>query len=104
MLDQHGFEPVREAPTQLRLRNCPFQPFAAKATDLVCGLNHAFVTGYLQAMEITGVQAVLAARRPSSPPAPANAASSSAPPHPARHERPVPWGPRAGGGRQGRPM
>ncbi|MGW0424099.1 helix-turn-helix transcriptional regulator [Streptomyces sp. NPDC003015] len=62
MLDQHGFEPVRETPTQLRLRNCPFQPLAAKATDLVCGMNHAFVTGYLQAMEITGVRAVLAPR------------------------------------------
>ncbi|MGG7570007.1 helix-turn-helix domain-containing protein [Streptomyces sirii] len=30
MLDRHGFEPVRETPTQLRLRNCPFHPWRAK--------------------------------------------------------------------------
>ncbi|WP_031055830.1 helix-turn-helix transcriptional regulator [Streptomyces ochraceiscleroticus] len=62
MLDQHGFEPVREGPAGLRLRNCPFHPLAAKAPDLVCGMNHAFLTGYLETMEITGVQAVLAPR------------------------------------------
>ncbi|MGW0819138.1 helix-turn-helix transcriptional regulator [Streptomyces viridiviolaceus] len=62
MLDQHGFEPFREEPTGLRLRNCPFHPLAAKAPDLVCGMNHAFLTGYLETMEITGVQAVLAPR------------------------------------------
>ncbi|MFI5685417.1 helix-turn-helix transcriptional regulator [Streptomyces sp. NPDC051636] len=62
MLGRQGFEPVRETPTRLRLANCPFHPLAAKAPDLVCGMNHAFVTGYLQGMEITGVQAVLAPR------------------------------------------
>lgn len=62
MLERYGFEPVRESLTRLRLRNCPFQPFAAKAPDLVCGMNHAFVSGYLQAMELTGVEAVLAPR------------------------------------------
>jgi len=62
MLDQYGFEPVRETATQLRLRNCPFHPLAAKAPDLVCGMNHAFVTGYLEAMHISGVEAVLAPR------------------------------------------
>lgn len=62
MLGRHGFEPVRETATRLRLTNCPFHPLAAKAPDLVCGMNHAFVTGYLQGMEITGVQALLAPR------------------------------------------
>ncbi|MEU5364038.1 helix-turn-helix domain-containing protein [Streptomyces sp. NPDC005925] len=62
MLDQHGFEPVRETPTRLRLNNCPFHPLAAKAPDLVCGMNYAFLAGYLQAVEISGVQAVLAPR------------------------------------------
>ncbi|WP_336048105.1 helix-turn-helix transcriptional regulator [Streptomyces sp. CA2R101] len=62
MLDQHGFEPVRETPTQLRLRNCPFHPLAAKAPDLVCGMNHAFIAGYLQGLEVRGVEAVLAPR------------------------------------------
>ncbi|SEB90031.1 metalloregulator ArsR/SmtB family transcription factor [Streptomyces sp. TLI_105] len=62
MLDQHGFEPEREGPTRLRLRNCPFHPLAAKAPDLVCGMNHAFLTGYLQGLRATAVQAVLAPR------------------------------------------
>lgn len=59
MLERHGFEPARRATTQLRLRNCPFHPLAAKAPDLVCAMNHAFLTGYLDGLEITGLQAVL---------------------------------------------
>ncbi|MFD9816094.1 helix-turn-helix transcriptional regulator [Streptomyces sp. NPDC059080] len=62
MLDRHGFEPVRETPTQLRLLNCPFQPLAAQAPELVCGMNHAFITGYLQGLEVGGVEAILAPR------------------------------------------
>jgi predicted ArsR family transcriptional regulator len=62
MLDEHGFEPVRETPTRVRLRNCPFHPLAAEAPDLVCGMNHAFLCGYLQAMGITAVRAELAPR------------------------------------------
>jgi predicted ArsR family transcriptional regulator len=60
LLDRYGYEPVRETPTQLRLRNCPFHPLAAKAPDLVCGMNHAFLSGYLRGLEVNGVQAVLA--------------------------------------------
>lgn len=51
---------VRETPTRLRLRNCPFHPLAAKAPDLVCGMNQAFLSGYLGGLEVNGVQAVLA--------------------------------------------
>ena len=36
-------------PDPLRLRNCPFHPLAAKAPDLVCGINHAFLSGLLTA-------------------------------------------------------
>jgi predicted ArsR family transcriptional regulator len=60
LLDQYGYEPVRDTPTQLRLRNCPFHPLAAKAPDLVCGMNHAFLTGYLGGLKVNGLQAVLA--------------------------------------------
>ncbi|WP_259294622.1 hypothetical protein [Streptomyces canus] len=42
MLDRYGFEPAREAP------------------DLVCGMNHAFLTGSLQGLRAPAVQAVLA--------------------------------------------
>ncbi|MFF1280742.1 helix-turn-helix transcriptional regulator [Streptomyces sp. NPDC058299] len=60
LLEGYGYEPVREAPTRLRLRNCPFHPLAAKAPGLVCGMNQAFLSGYLTGLEVRGVQAVLA--------------------------------------------
>ncbi len=60
LLNQYGYEPVREAPARIRLRNCPFHPLAAKAPDLVCGMNHAFLSGYLNGLQVSGVQAVLA--------------------------------------------
>ncbi|MEV0585068.1 helix-turn-helix domain-containing protein [Nonomuraea sp. NPDC050310] len=62
MLDEHGFEPAREAPDRVRLRNCPFHPFAAQAPDLVCGMNHAFLSGYVEGLRATAVEAVLAPR------------------------------------------
>lgn len=60
MLERHGFEPVRQGATRLRLRNCPFHPLAAKAPDLICAMNEAFVAGYLDGLHVTGLQAVLA--------------------------------------------
>jgi predicted ArsR family transcriptional regulator len=59
MLDAYGYEPVRESPTEVRLHNCPFHPLATKATDLVCGLNQAFLGGYLTGLDAASVQAVL---------------------------------------------
>ncbi|MEV0233753.1 transcriptional regulator [Nonomuraea sp. NPDC050786] len=59
LLEQHGFEPYRTGPTDIRLRNCPFHPLAAKAPDLVCGMNHGFLAGYLDGLQATGVEAVL---------------------------------------------
>jgi predicted ArsR family transcriptional regulator len=44
------------------LRNCPFHPFAAKAPDLVCGINHAFLDGFLAGLRASSVQAVLEPR------------------------------------------
>lgn len=60
MLEAYGFEPVREGPTDVRLRNCPFHPLAAKAPELVCGMNHAFLAGYLDGLGVAGVEAALA--------------------------------------------
>jgi predicted ArsR family transcriptional regulator len=62
VLERHGFEPVREAPRCVRLRNCPFHPLAAKAPDLVCGINHALLAGLLDGLGAPAVQAVLAPR------------------------------------------
>ncbi|MEU3933792.1 hypothetical protein AB0E85_17385 [Streptomyces sp. NPDC029044] len=60
LLDQYGYEPERVTPTRPRLRNCPFHPLATKAPDLVCGMNHAFLSGYLGGLDVNGVRAVLA--------------------------------------------
>lgn len=48
-LDDLGFEPALESgeTDRLILRNCPFHALAAEQTDLVCGLNHAYVEGLL---------------------------------------------------------
>jgi predicted ArsR family transcriptional regulator len=62
LLERLGFEPdrVREAPEALRLRNCPFQRLAARHTELVCGLNQAFITGILHGLGMTALEAELA--------------------------------------------
>jgi predicted ArsR family transcriptional regulator len=59
LLAERGFEPTRESAACLRLRNCPFHPLAATAPDLVCGLNHALVSGIMDGLQASGVDAVL---------------------------------------------
>lgn len=61
-LSRYGFEPSRDTATCVRLRNCPFHPMAAKAPDLVCAINHAFLTGFLAGLEAPTVRALLAPR------------------------------------------
>ncbi|CAM03961.1 putative ArsR family transcriptional regulator [Saccharopolyspora erythraea NRRL 2338] len=58
----YGFEPDRETPTCVRLRNCPFHPLTAKSPELVCGLNHAFLRGFLAGLQARSVEAVLEPR------------------------------------------
>ena len=62
VLARHGFEPTRVTPACLRLRNCPFHPLAAKAPDLVCAINHAFLSGILTGLNATAVRALLEPR------------------------------------------
>src|SRR5215213_1466302 len=52
-----GYAPAR-APAQLQLRNCPFQQLARRAPELVCGLNHEFLTGLLAGLRSRRVDAV----------------------------------------------
>ena len=59
VLERHGFEPDRPAPTRIRLRNCPFHPLAAKAPALICGINQSFCTGVLAGLDASTVEAVL---------------------------------------------
>jgi predicted ArsR family transcriptional regulator len=58
-LQQWGFEPERTASGCLRLRNCPFRPLATRAPELVCGINHAFLAGFLDSLGAAAVHAVL---------------------------------------------
>jgi predicted ArsR family transcriptional regulator len=62
MLERHGFEPARVTPTLVRLRNCPFQPLAGKDPELVCAINHAFVSGFLDGLGTTALDATLVPR------------------------------------------
>ncbi|GGU73172.1 transcriptional regulator [Streptomyces albospinus] len=59
-LDGFGFEPERSTPTLVLLRNCPFHPLAAKAPEVVCDINQAFLAGYLQGLGSDATDAVLA--------------------------------------------
>jgi predicted ArsR family transcriptional regulator len=61
-LQELGFQPSRESPTSVALRNCPFHPLAAKAPELVCELNRAFIAGYLAGIDGRTVDAVLEPR------------------------------------------
>jgi predicted ArsR family transcriptional regulator len=58
-LNRAGFEPDRSSPTCVRLRTCPFHPLAAKAPEMVCGINHAFVAGVVDGLDTAAVHAVL---------------------------------------------
>jgi predicted ArsR family transcriptional regulator len=62
VLERYGFEPMRAAPTLMRLRNCPFRPLAGKDPDLVCAINHAFLSGFLIGLGAPAVSAALAPR------------------------------------------
>ncbi|GAA0527262.1 transcriptional regulator [Saccharopolyspora subtropica] len=62
VLVSYGFEPERETPTCLRLRNCPFHPLTARSPELVCGINHAFLRGFLAGLQARSVEAVLEPR------------------------------------------
>ncbi|HST48544.1 helix-turn-helix transcriptional regulator [Jatrophihabitans sp.] len=59
LLKRHGYEPERVSSGCVALRNCPFHPLAEQARELVCGLNHAYLTGFLAGLDAPTVQAVL---------------------------------------------
>ena len=62
VLARYGFEPSRQSPGCVRLLNCPFHPLAARSPDLVCGINHAFLDGFLTGLHAPTVEATLAPR------------------------------------------
>lgn len=59
VLAELGFDPADDD-ERIRLRNCPFHELAAQQTELVCGLNQAFVGGLLDGLGRTDLDARLA--------------------------------------------
>ncbi len=57
-LTPYGYEP-RIGDDRLVLANCPFDALAREHTELVCGLNEAFVNGVLEGLGCSGVEACL---------------------------------------------
>jgi predicted ArsR family transcriptional regulator len=49
LLDQLGYAPERTR-GQVRLRNCPFHGVLDVAPELMCGVNHAYLTGLLEGL------------------------------------------------------
>jgi len=58
VLRQSGYEP-RPADGDLCLANCPFDRLARQHTELVCGMNVAFVSGVLDGLGCQSLEAVL---------------------------------------------
>ena len=58
-LERFGYEPARPGPRLVALRNCPFQPLAAQAPGLVCGINHSLLGGFLEGLSASSVVAEL---------------------------------------------
>ena len=56
-----GFEP-EQLTGKVLLRNCPFHALATRHTALVCGVNHAFVSGLVDGLGATDVDALLVPR------------------------------------------
>jgi predicted ArsR family transcriptional regulator len=53
-----GYEPRPEG-DGITLANCPFHALAREATELVCGMNHAYLAGMLDAIGATTLDAKL---------------------------------------------
>lgn len=59
-----GYEPYRTAWGATAFANCPFHRLAQSRPDIVCNLNHAFLTSLLGTLEVDEVEPVLACSRP----------------------------------------
>jgi predicted ArsR family transcriptional regulator len=59
VLEDHGYEPYRPAPGEVRLRNCPFHRLAKQDADLVCGMNQSFIDGVMRGLENDSVEVAL---------------------------------------------
>jgi predicted ArsR family transcriptional regulator len=58
VLARFGYQPQEEG-RDLQLRNCPFHALAVAHRSLVCGVNHAFLSGVLDGLDLPRFQARL---------------------------------------------
>lgn len=49
VLSEHGYEPHYDGDS-VYLANCPFHALAQEQTELACGMNHALITGVIDAL------------------------------------------------------
>ena len=56
VLESLGFEPYRSSPSEVRLRNCPFDPLSRVYTPLVCGVGQAVITGVTEGVGATALR------------------------------------------------
>jgi predicted ArsR family transcriptional regulator len=59
VLYDRGYEPYRDENGALRLRNCPFHALAQQSVELVCGMNRAFIAGFLEGLGSKSMNAEL---------------------------------------------
>jgi predicted ArsR family transcriptional regulator len=57
-LSELGYEPYRDGPA-VRMRNCPFHALSESFPPLICGMNHALITGLLTGLDAQSCQARL---------------------------------------------
>jgi predicted ArsR family transcriptional regulator len=59
LLERLGYEPSTFEDGRIRFRTCPFSPLAERAPEVVCGVNHAYVSGLVDGLGATSLEAVL---------------------------------------------
>jgi predicted ArsR family transcriptional regulator len=57
-LNELGYEPYLDGPV-VRMRNCPFHALSQRFPPLICGMNHALITGLLTGLDAQSCQARL---------------------------------------------
>jgi predicted ArsR family transcriptional regulator len=62
VLERVGYEPYPQDDGALRLRNCPFDPLAARQRELVCAMNRELIDGLLRGLGNSTVSAAIAPR------------------------------------------
>jgi predicted ArsR family transcriptional regulator len=55
-----GYEPSRPNQRSVQFRSCPFHPLAAESPLVTCGIHHAYISGLVEGLGASAVEAVLA--------------------------------------------